>query len=264
MKISGKLVLITGASSGIGEATAKAIARKNGRVLLLARDKTRLERVASEITGLGGHVDIIPIDLSDAEALSRTAAAIVTEKGIPDILINNAGAGRWLTVPETNAAEVEQMMAAPYFAAFNLTRAFLPFMLKRGSGHIVNVTSVASRLVWPGAAAYTAARWAVNGFNNALRTELRGSGVSVTLAVFGGVNSPYWTHNPGSKERLPKINSLIPILTAEQTANFIVRGIERNAREVIRPGMFRAVFLLNALFPRTTEMFMHAGWRGNI
>lgn len=189
------------------------------------------------------------------------ANTIMKDRGIPDIVINNAGAGRWLSVEETSSAEVEQMMAAPYFAAFNLTREFLPHMLKRGSGQIVNISSVASRIVWPGAAAYTAARWAINGFSKALRSELYGSGVKVTLAIFGNVSSTFWVHNPGSKERLPKIDRLIPTLTPERTAQAIVHGIEKNSREIIRPGIFRFIFLLNALFPRTTEMVMRIGWR---
>jgi short-subunit dehydrogenase len=263
MKMEGKTVLITGASSGIGEATAMAIARKGGKLVLLARDKTRLQRVASEISAQGGEAISFPADLSDAEAISTIAKIIIAERGIPDIIINNAGAGRWLSVEETPAAEVEQMMAVPYFAAFNLAREFLPHMLKRGTGHIANISSVASRVVWPGAAAYTAARWAISGFSKALQTELRSSGVKITLAIFGNVSSTFWIHNPGSEERLPKIDRLIPTLTPEQAAQAIVYGIERNAREIVRPGIFRLIFLLNALFPRTTELVLRIGWHGS-
>jgi short-subunit dehydrogenase len=185
----------------------------------------------------------------------------MTDKGVPDIVFNNAGAGRWLTVGETGEGEARQIMAVPYIAAFDLTRAFLPHMLERGSGQIVNVTSVASFLIWPGAAAYTAARWAMAGFTRALQAELRGSRVSATLGVFGRVSSLYWTHNPGSEKRLPRIDRMIPTLTPEQTANFIVRGIERNARDIIRPVIFRVLFLLNSLFPGTTAMLLRLGWK---
>jgi len=260
MDIKDKLVLITGASSGIGEATAKAVAKRGGRVVLLARNRERLKEVAAEIVAQGGWGACYPIDLSSAEAIRQVSKKIINETGTPDIIVNNAGAGRWLTVEETSAEEVELMTAVPYFAAFNITREFLPGMLDKGSGHVVNITSVASRIVWPGNAAYTASRWAMNGFSNALRTELRGSGICVTLAVFGKVNSTFWTHNPGNEERLPWLNRFIPDLTTEQAAEAIVRGIERNAREVIRPGLFRLVFLLNFIFPRTTEMMMRLGW----
>jgi uncharacterized protein len=262
MHIGGKLVLITGASSGIGKATAKAVAAKGGRVILTARNKELLDAVAAEIAREGAEASIYQADLSDRAAIRTLADRIHVERGVPDILINNAGAGRWVTVQETEPGEAEQMMGLPYFAAFNLTRELLPGMLARGSGHIVNVTSVASRMVWPGATAYTAARWAMNGFNDALRTELHGTGIKVTLAMLGKVKSEYWAHNPGSEARLPAINRYIPVLTPEDAANAIVRGIERGAREAIRPALVRVPLLLNMLFPRITESIMRMGWKG--
>ncbi|HLF24891.1 MAG TPA: SDR family NAD(P)-dependent oxidoreductase [Anaerolineae bacterium] len=261
MRIDGQLILVTGASSGIGAATARLLAQQGGRVLLLARRQAVLEEVAADIAAHGGAALAYPVDLADPQAIVRTATAIENEVGTPDVLINNAGAGRWLTIQETSAREAEQMMALPYLAAFNLTREFLPRMLSRGSGHIVNVTSVASRLVWPGAAAYTAARMALYGFNAALRTELRGSGINVTLALLGSVSSEYWAHNPGSADRLPQIAKRTPMLTTEQAAQAIVRGIEGNAREIVRPRLFRFIFLLNTLFPGNTERVLRSGWR---
>lgn len=134
MKIAGQLVLVTGASSGIGAATAKAMARKGGRLLLMARTRPALEQVAAEIRTSGGSAWIYPTDLSDALAVSETARIMLREVGVPDILINNAGAGRWLWMDETNSAEAVEMMTSPYFGAFNITRAVLPEMLRRGSG----------------------------------------------------------------------------------------------------------------------------------
>ncbi len=131
MKIKGTLTLVTGSSSGIGEATAKAFARQGARsVLLLARTETKLNRVAKEIADDGGHALPFPVDLSDAQAVIRVAEKITREIGTPDILVNNAGGGRWLCVDETSLEEAIQMMAVPYFAAFFVTHAFLPQMLK--------------------------------------------------------------------------------------------------------------------------------------
>jgi len=176
MMINGKLVLVSGASSGIGAATAKAMASAGGRVVLLARRKEALDQVAVEITSAGRQAWIYSVDLADAEAVAAVAKQITEERGTPDIIINNAGAGRWLFVDETSPAEAVQMMAVPYFAAFNVTHAFLPATLRRNSGHIVNISSVGSRFVWPGATTYLAARWAVRGFTEALRADLgRGS-----------------------------------------------------------------------------------------
>src|ERR1039458_4785329 len=205
MKIAGMTALVTGASSGIGAATAQALAGWGAHVLLLARDRERLAAVALAIRTQGGRADVYPVDLSDPNAVAAVANAVLKDTGAPDILVNNAGAGRWLSVLETSPDELQQMMALPYFAAFNLTRELLPAMKQRRSGRIVNVTSVASRLVWPGATAYTAGRCAMDALTKGLRLALSGSGIGVTLAMFGTVDSQYWKHNPGSRERLPGI-----------------------------------------------------------
>ena len=119
-------------------------------------------------------------------------------------------------------------------------------MLGRHRGHIVNVTSVASRIAWPGAAAYTAARWAMEGLTAALRADVYGTGVGVTLAMFGTVDSPYWEHNPGSRERLPAPAARQRALTVGEAAAAIVQGIEKEKRFVLRPAAFRLLFLMNA------------------
>ena len=253
--------MITGASSGIGAATARVVAERGSRVVLVARDEERLRGVALQIESQGGHACVYPADLTDGLAVVKLAADIVAREGPPDVLVNNAGAGRWLAVEETSAAELEEMMAVPYFAAFNLTRELLPGMRQRGRGHIVNVTSVASRLVWPGAAAYAAARCAMLSFSESLRCELAGSGIGVTLGIFGTVDTAYWAHNPGSEARLPRAGARLRHLTAEEVADALAAGIEHNAREIVRPRVFRLLFLLNALAPGTTARVMSHGWR---
>ncbi len=153
MQISGMTALVTGASSGIGAATAQALAARGAHVLLLARDRDRdrerLAAVALAIRTQSGRAVLYPVDLSDPNPVAAVAKAVLKDTGALDILVNNAGAGRRLSVLETSPDELQQMMALPFFAAFNLTREFLPAMKQRGSGRIVNVTSVASRLVWP-------------------------------------------------------------------------------------------------------------------
>jgi NADP-dependent 3-hydroxy acid dehydrogenase YdfG len=254
MELRGKKALVTGASSGIGAATARALAAAGARVLLLARRQPELERVAATLGDRAAAVHAV--DLTDADGVARVASRITTEFGTPDVVVNNAGAGQWKFVDETSPAEAVQMMAAPYFAAFFVTRAFLPGMLARGSGHIVNVSSTASRFVWPGATGYTAARWAVRGFTEALRADLDGTGVGVTLVEAGAVASSYWDHNPGSRERLPRIARLIPLLSPDDAARAIVGGIEGNRRLVVAPGLMRVVYLQHALFPRLVQWLM--------
>jgi len=256
MIIKGSLVLVTGASSGMGEAIAKAMAKVGGRLVLLARRKETLDKVAADISSAGGKARTYPVDLADADAVAAVASRIAQELGTPDIIVNNAGAGRWLFVDETSPAEAVEMMAVPYFAAFNVTHAFLPAMLKRNSGHIVNISSVGSRFVWPGATAYLAARWAVRGFTEALRADLDGTGIGVTLYESGVVKSPYWEHNPGSRERVPKMGNLVPELTPEQVGNAIVRGVERNKRLIVIPFLMKLTYWQHAVFPRVVQWLM--------
>ncbi len=236
--IKGSLSVVTGASSGIGEATARLLAARGSHVVLLARTSQRLNAIAEDIRRSGGQADTYAVDLSDSGALADTAARVVAIHGNPGILINNAGAGRWLPIRDTSAAEAAQMIAVPYLAAFNLTRELLPGMLARRAGHIVNVTSVAARLAWPGAVAYASARAAMEGFTNALRADLYGSGLSVTLAMFGTVETPFWEHNPGSRERLPKQAAGIRPLRSEEAAVAITSSIETGRRTIVAPLCF--------------------------
>lgn len=225
---------------------------------MLARSQRELDAIATEIDASGGHAVAYAVDLSDADAATSTAQRVLSDLGVPDILINNAGAGRWLYTEETPAQEAISMMALPYFAAFFLTRAFLPGMLARRGGRIVNVESPAAFTPWPGATGYTAARWALRGFTQALRADLRGSGVGVTQVIAGQCASNYWTANPGAAERLPGIGRLFPTLTPVQVADAIVRGIERDRANVIVPFALRAVLALHKVCPWPVEQLVVA------
>lgn len=250
--MTSKLVLVTGASSGIGEATAKRYGAAGAHVLLLARNAERLYGVAHAIREAGGEATAFPLDLEGAEATRETAARIESEIGVPDLLINNAGAGRWLPLIDTSPEEARAMIDVPYLAAFNLTRAFAPAMIVRGSGGLVFVTSPAAYLAWPNASAYIAARRAITGFAEGLQSELKGTGIAVTIVVLGSVDTPYWEHNPGSLENVPDADPrLLPTLTTAQAAGAIFDGAEARKAFVVKPALYRALFVMNALFPKT-------------
>ncbi len=257
MEIRGNTVLVTGASSGIGAAIAKAMALAGAsEVLLLARHEDALNKVAADIAAAGGKARVYSVDLSDPDQIAAVAQRILDESGAPGILINNAGVGQWKFLDDTTPKEIQDMMALPYFAAAWLTQAFLPAMRLRGSGSIVNISSSGSRFVWPGATAYLAARWAMRGLTEALRADLYGSGVGVSLYESGQIESTYWLHNPGSRDRIPKIAKLIPVLKPEQVADAIVAGVRRNKRLIVIPFMMKAIYLQHALFPAAVQWLM--------
>ena len=261
MNLRGRLVLVTGASSGIGAATARAFARRGARVLLVARTRSALEAVAAAIVAEDGEAHVLPADLSDADTVSETARAILRDHGAPDVVINNAGAGRWLHSEETPPDEAVRMMAVPYFAAFWVTRAFLPAMRARGSGRIINLTSPAAFATWPGATGYTVARWAMRGFSEALRADLHGSGIGVTLVTPSAVRSPYLDNNPGVAERMPGIARLFGSLSPEEVATGIVRATERERARVFLPFRTQLGVLAHRWFPRPVGwLLVRTGW----
>lgn len=237
MEIRGKIAVVTGASRGIGAATARALAAAGAHVVLLARSGGELEALATDIQKAGGKADWLAADLGDLAATETVVADLLARHGVPDILVNNAGLGRWLFTEETPGEEAEQMTRLPYLAAFHMTRLLLPGMLARRSGHIVNVNSPASVLAWGGAAAYASARWALRGFSESLKVDLRGSGVGISHVVLGEVASNYWEANPGARERLPRIARLIPRLSTERAAGYILKAVRSERRELTAPAM---------------------------
>jgi uncharacterized protein len=257
MEIKGKTVLVTGASSGVGAAIAKEMAVAGAsELLLLARNENELKNVAAAIASLGGKARIYPVDLSNPDQVTAIAQRIEREVAVPDIIVNNAGSGQWKFLDETSPKEIQDMMAVPYFAAAWLTRAFLPAMRARNSGHIVNISSVGSRFVWPGATAYIAARWAIRGLTQALRADLHDYHIGVTLYESAAIESPYWVHNPGSRERIPKIAIIIPALKPEEVGKAVVAGVRANRRFIVIPFMMKLIYVGHALFPWLVQWLM--------
>lgn len=238
------------------------MAGHGGRVILLARSADKLNERVEYIRSRGGTARAYAVDLGDPAAVEAIVQRILRENGVPDIVVHNAGAGRWLAVDETTPAEAQAMMAVPYFAAFNLTHFLLPHMLKRNKGHFVIVNSPASYMAWPGATGYAAARWALRGFAEGLRGDLRGSRLNVTLITAGETSSNYFINNPGTAERVPKISRIFPILTPKQVAKEILHGVQYNVDEIIVPFSLKAVIGFQRLFPKTVGWLVRiTGWK---
>jgi short-subunit dehydrogenase len=183
MKIAGSNIVITGASTGIGRATALVLAGKGARVTAAARDEARLRELAAEQPG------ITPVRADITNAKDR--AALIAAAGDVDVLINNAGLGYHGLVESMPPERVRELMELNVLALIDLTQRVLPGMLARKHGHIINVGSVAGYVGVPAESVYSATKYAVNGFNDGLRRELRGRGVDVTLIAPGPIKTEF-------------------------------------------------------------------------
>lgn len=189
MLLKGAVVVVTGASSGIGEATAVAFAQRGAKVVLTARRKERLDDLADRIARAGGRVFAVRCDVSDPEQLSSLPAVVEEAFGPCDVVVNNAGIPGRGSFSKLPYEQVGRVVDVNVLGVMYGTRAFLPGMLKRGRGHVVNVASLAGRFATPGAAVYTATKHAVVAFSEALHHEVEVAGVRVTSVNPGFVTT---------------------------------------------------------------------------
>ncbi|MGB7979952.1 MAG: SDR family oxidoreductase [Candidatus Nanopelagicales bacterium] len=261
MELRDKHVVVTGASSGIGAATARALAAEGAVVALVARSGDALEEVAREIRDRGGRARPFVCDVADLSAVAAVCATILDDLGGVDVLVNNAGIGRWLAIDETDPHEALAMTMVPYVGAFAMTHHLVKPMIARRSGLVVNVTSPAAFMAFPGSAAYSVARGAMRHFTKALNSDLRGTGVRAVLVTPGEVESGYWEHNPGARQRVPGISILFRTLTTDQAAGAVVRAARRE-RDVTSPALLAAVIGLHAVLPWPVEALVTTtGWK---
>jgi short-subunit dehydrogenase len=200
MELAGSAVLVTGASTGIGAATARALGAAGARVGLVARRQELLEQVAEETTQAGApDVEIWSADLSDLALAERVALEAWDRFDGLDALINNAGAPKRKHVTRLTAEEVEQIMTLNYFSPVRMTLAVLPKMRERGKGVIVNVASLAGRVAPPREAAYAGSKFALNGFSEVMAVDLYDEPIVVRAIQPGPIETPIWGDVPGNE-----------------------------------------------------------------
>jgi len=241
----GKVALVTGASSGIGAATAKALAREGVRVALLARREERLEEVADEIRRLPGHALVCPADVTDCAAARTMVARVLGQWKRIDILVNNAGRGIAAPFEATTPEDLRALMEVNLVGVLTLTQAVLPGMLQQASGHVINISSMSGRRGIPLRSAYNATKFALVGLSEALRQELRGTGVHVSIVY------PILTETEFHTAQIKKAETgrYGPVQTAEQVARAIVRCARRPRPEVYPYPPARILAVLSALAP---------------
>lgn len=223
-RIQGKLALITGASAGIGEATARAFASYGVNLVLSARRTERLEELAEELRSSAG-VDVHPqpLDVRDSGAVMDMGRRLVEQGLVPDILVNNAGLARDLTKIQDGRLESwDQMIDTNVKGLLYVTRAILPHMIERDSGHVVNIGSISGREVYPGGNVYNATKFAVFGLNRAMNVDLAGTRVRMSSVDPGAVQTEFSeVRFYGDSERAEKVYQGYQPLLPEDVADAI-------------------------------------------
>lgn len=244
MNYSGKVVVITGASSGIGKESAIKFAKLQARVVLVSRNKEKLEEVAKELSKFQTQTLVCVCDISQKDEVSRMASQVLEKFGTVDILVNNAGFGIYGNFNDLTVEEVESQMATNYFGMMYCTKAFLPKMLEKKSGHIVNVASVAASFGIPAMAAYCASKFAMLGFSEALYHELRGSGVGITVVSPIMVRTNFFDN--GSFKRMPRYTMA---LGASTVADAVLRAASSPRLEIVTPQIVRIAIWFKQTLP---------------
>lgn len=262
MDVADRVAVVTGATSGIGKATAKRLAADGSHVALLARTESDLTSVAESIRDDGGTASVFPVDLADRPAVESTADRISATAGDPDVLVNSAGIGDWLAAWETDPGQFERIMSVTVFGAYNLAKQFLPAMLDRDRGHVVTIESPAAYTPLPGATAYQTARYALRGLTESLRADLKTTDIGVTSVIPAVVDTEYFERNDNVEERLPDTAASLDRVDPEAVADGVSTGIRSGKTHVHVPDTLRLMLLARRVFPNWFDAYTaRRGWQ---
>jgi short-subunit dehydrogenase len=224
--VKGRTVMITGASSGIGKATALELGRAHGTVLLVARSKDKLEEVKREVEVLGGQAFVHRCDLSDADDIDRMANEALEAHGSVDVLVNNAGKSirRSVSRAYDRFHDYQRTMQLNYFAPVKLILDLLPVMREQESGHIINISTIGLQTNTPRFSAYLASKAALDAFSRSIAPEIIGDGVHITTVYMPLVRTPMIAPT--------KIYDRFPTLSPEEAADMITDAIRKRPKRV--------------------------------
>lgn len=250
------VIAITGASSGVGRASARAFGTRGDSVALIARGFDGLKEAAREVEDAGGRALVVPADVSDPEQVERAADTIESELGPLDVWINEAMVSVFSPISEMTPGEVMRVTAVNYLGTVNGTLAALRRMRARGRGTIVQVGSGLAYRAIPLQSAYCASKHAVRAFTEALRTELmhEGSPVRITIVQLPGLNTPHFTL---ARSRMPKnVRPVAPIYTPELAARAVLHAADHPRREYVVGGMNALMIAAQKVAPGLLDRYL--------
>jgi NADP-dependent 3-hydroxy acid dehydrogenase YdfG len=256
MNLANRVAVITGAGSGIGRATAFAMARRGARLALADIDGSAVAATAQELRALGAKATHFQLNVADRAAVAAFPALVQAAHGRVDVLMNNAGVALGGTFEQVSESDFDWLMEINFGAVVRMTRAFLPLLRASDDARIVNVSSIYGIIAPPGQAAYSASKFAVRGFSNVLRHELEGSTVSVSVVHPGGVatriarNARVPADAPADEvERGRRTAERLLRMPPERAGEIIVRGIERRRARILVGTDAKFAALLERLAP---------------
>ncbi len=250
-QIQGSRIVITGASQGIGRALALEAARRGARVLAAARSADQLRELAESVPRDAGQISTVQADVTDPDGRRRMVEAAVQHYGGADVLVNNAGIGATGHFTEASPERLRKIMEVNLFGLTETTRAFLPLLKYGRDPAIVNISSIAGKRGIPARSEYSASKFAVQGFTEALRAEVAKDGIDVLL-VCPGLTQTNFSKNMLEQKALMQMDHMRG-MTAERVAIEIIRAIERGRREVCLTLSGRLLVFVSRFFPRLAD-----------
>ena len=248
------VVVITGASSGIGKITAIEFAKHGANVVLAARREFGLEKTARDCESYGVKAVVVPTDVSSEEEVQNLATRAIAQFGQIDIWINNAGVYMMGEIKDTPTDAIRRLMDVNFFGMVYGCKAALPHMLQRGRGHIINTGSQAGKMAYRFAATYCASKYAMTAFTDALRQELYGTGVDVSLVMPNSTDTPLFHYAANFAGRT--IKPMEPISTAKDVADTFIRLAETKDRESYVTNFPRGLAVVHAVAPGMHDRIM--------
>jgi short-subunit dehydrogenase len=251
--IAGVRILITGASQGIGEALAEAAAARGARVLAVARNTSLLAELAQRVRSRGGKLETVEADITRPADRQRMVEAALQYFGGLDILVNNAGIGATGHFADVSPDRMRKIFEVNFFGLTETTRAFLPLLKAGHQPAIVNISSIAGKRGIPARSEYSASKFAVQGFSEALRAEVAKDGIDV-LVVCPGLTQTNFSHNMIEQKALVPLDHMRG-MTSAQVAEHTLRAIEKRRNETILTFKGKLIVLVCRFFPWFADFF---------